>query len=82
MRRKAREAAPETVALDQPNSRSNDFCFGPLNQGRVKGDPRSFNSPLSRQISHGLVGLNILRPTIRVTAVVQRVDTNEDVICA
>src|SRR6187200_962678 len=68
------------VIQSQRQTPLDDFTLGELDQRCVDGNAASFlHARPGRQISHALEGLEVFRPAVGISAIVERVGSDEDV---
>src|SRR6185369_17973690 len=77
-------AAPGAGVVDaQLEAPADDLRLGAVDEGRVEAElPPLLDAGPGGETGHALEGLQVLRPAVRVTRVVERVDRDEDVFGA
>src|SRR5688572_2484624 len=66
----------------EPLAELNDLTFREIDERRANRDRRrTLDARTCAEVRHVLIGADVLRPAVRVPAVVQGVDADEDVAC-
>src|SRR5467141_1681283 len=73
-------AAGERVVDAELDAAAQDAGLGELDERGVDLQPRSLDAGPGRELRHLLVGREVLRPAVRVAAVVERVHADEEIV--
>src|SRR5467141_495161 len=73
-------AAGERVVDAELDAAAQDAGLGELDERGVDLQPRSLDAGPGRELRHLLVGRDVLRPAVRVAAVIERVHADEEIV--